>query len=214
MPNLLLIPGTSTKANFPYDSGCPKCPSFCHSIEGRYSVGTYHVPALLNPHTSVELKELLAPYAVPTPVGDIFEPILIWRAAVPSKHVTRGIAVEASEISETCIADRRCCSSDPTGIRVAVVTQLFDHDAWCADGACAVDDYLIGAINEVVLDVDPTVDSWQHFDFDNVIEAGQILLVGFRIDVLPDDPAALKCAKMDLSAVVLADSYTHPLQND
>lgn len=214
MPNVVQIPGTSWKSNFPFDANCPKCPQFCCDIDGRFSVGTYHVPALFNPSTSEPLSSALEKHAKATPAGETFEPIIVWRGFVPGKHVTRGVAVEVIKPDETCIADRRCCNSAPDGLCLTAISQVMDLAAYCEAGDCDVNEHLKGTLNVIKTDIDPTEDYWARFALTTTVAPGEVLLFGFRIDVLPDNAEALACIETNVAVTILADNFSHPFQMD
>lgn len=206
MKHIYAIPGSSSTANFPFDSGCPKCPEFCGEIDGRFTspVG-FANPALLNPQTSVPLKGAMEGAAA----GDI-----IWRNYIPWEHCTRAAAVHVEEVDEGCCPDRRCCSGDPAGMKVSVVAQKFDYAAFCEAGDCYPTDHLIDEPKVIKEITDVAAHDWSKHECKMDVGPGEVLLYGFRIDAMPTDESKLTCLKTQIAVVMTGDSFRHPLQMD
>jgi len=206
MSNKYAIVGGSSTASFPVDSGCPKCPEFCGEIDGRFSSAVgFSNPALFNPQTSIPLKKAVTGAVA----GDV-----VWRNYIPWEHCTRAIAVHVQEMTEDCCPDRRCCSGDPAGMAISVVTQKLDYAAFCESGDCDPSPYLKGSINVVKEITDVAAKDWSKHALTQTVATGEVLLYGFRIDALPTDESALTCLKTQIAAVVVGDSLRHPLQMD
>ena len=209
MANIYAIVGGSSSASFPVDSNCPKCVEFCGEIDGRFaSASGFSNPALFNPALSVPLKNKMESVAA----GDI-----VWRNYIPWEHCARTMAVHVQEIPEDCCPDRRCCSGDPAGMELSVVTQKVDYAAFCEAGACNPDDYLVGSPNVVTAITDVTTHAWSKHNLAaavGTVAAGEVLLYGFRIDALPTDASAVKCLNLAVAATVVGDRFSHPLQMD